>query len=230
MKINKFPTVFLRVCFGWSLTLMLLCPSHGWAENASPRQRLGFGDGWRFTKDDPAGIGDGLSYDHIKAWLLPTSAGLSTNPAVLTMNLPPTNPVPGVTYAQPDLNDSCWRLLNLPHDWGIEGSFQQEYPGETAKLPWWGVAWYRKHVELPASDAARNVFLDVDGAMFYASIWVNGRLVGGWPYGYASWRINLTPFLKFGADNVLAIRLDNPQVSSRWYPGGGGRGCKGDAR
>jgi beta-galactosidase len=57
--------------------------------------------------------------------------------------------------------------------------------------------------------------------MSYAAVWCNGRFVGGWPYGYASWQVDLTPFLKPGASNVLAIRLDNPPNSSRWYPGGG---------
>jgi beta-galactosidase len=61
----------------------------------------------------------------------------------------------------------------------------------------------------------------VDGAMAYATVWCNGQFVGGWPYGYASWRVELTPFLKFGGDNAIAIRLDNPKNSSRWYPGGG---------
>ena len=53
------------------------------------------------------------------------------------------------------------------------------------------------------------------------TVWINGHFVGGWPYGYASWRVDLTPFINFGGDNVLAIRLDNPPDSSRWYPGGG---------
>ena len=57
--------------------------------------------------------------------------------------------------------------------------------------------------------------------MSYANVWINGQYVGGWPYGYASWRIDLTPHVNFGGDNVLAIRLDNPPKSSRWYPGGG---------
>ena len=65
------------------------------------------------------------------------------------------------------------------------------------------------------------LFLDVDGAMSYAAVWLNGRLIGGWPYGYSSWRVNLTPYMKPGAENQLAIRLDNPANSSRWYPGGG---------
>ena len=123
--------------------------------------------------------------------------------------------------SQPAFDDAAWRKLDLPHDWGVEGPFKQEYPGETGKLPWWGVGWYRKHFTLPAADAGRRVYLDIDGAMSHAKVWVNGQYVGGWPYGYASWRVDLTPFAKPGSDNVVAIRLDNPEKSSRWYPGGG---------
>ncbi|SDD69802.1 beta-galactosidase [Massilia sp. PDC64] len=123
--------------------------------------------------------------------------------------------------AQPGFDDAACRKLDLPHDWGIEGPFKQEYPGETGKLPWWGVGWYRKHFTLPAGDAGRRVYLDIDGAMSHAKVWINGQYVGGWPYGYASWRVDLTPYAKPGSDNVVAIRLDNPEKSSRWYPGGG---------
>lgn len=126
-----------------------------------------------------------------------------------------------VASTEPGFNDTAWRKLDLPHDWGIEGAFKQEYPGETGKLPWWGVGWYRKHFAVPASDAGKRVYLDIDGAMSHATVWLNGRSLGGWPYGYASWRLDLTPYLKVGAENVLAIRLDNPTDSSRWYPGGG---------
>ena len=111
--------------------------------------------------------------------------------------------------------------MNLPHDWAIEGPFKFEYPGETGKLNYWGVAWYRKHFTMPAADQGRQIYLDVDGAMSHATVWLNGHSIGGWPYGYASWRVDLTPFIKPGADNVLAIRLDNPPDSSRWYPGAG---------
>jgi len=119
------------------------------------------------------------------------------------------------------LDDSGWRRLDLPHDWGIEGPFDQAHPGETGKLPWWGVAWYRKRFAVPIEDRGRRLYLDVDGAMSHSTAWLNGEPLGGWPYGYASFRLDLTPAIRAGADNVLAIRLDNPPDSSRWYPGGG---------
>jgi beta-galactosidase len=119
------------------------------------------------------------------------------------------------------IDDTAWRTLALPHDFGIEGPFRQEYEGETGKLPWWGVAWYRKRFVAPAGDAGRRVYLDVDGAMSHATVWLNGQQVGAWPYGYTSFRVDLTAQLKPGAENLLAIRVDNPPNSSRWYPGGG---------
>ena len=188
------------------------------AATAAPRERVSFDDGWRFTKGDAAAAGTNLNYSALRAWILPTANPLTTNAPAIR---PDDEPAGDFSFAAPDFNDSQWRLLNLPHDWGIEGPFDQTFPGETGKLPWWGVAWYRKHLALPASDDGRKIFIEVDGAMSYASVWVNGRLAGGWPYGYSSWRVDVTPFLKFGADNVIAIRLDNPKQSSRWYPGGG---------
>ncbi len=211
---------FYQILLGFVVVLLSAVTGLA-AEFNPPRERTSFNDGWRFTKADADGAGEALSYAKIKDWLLPTSGELTTNAALLAKSRPAGNPAENVSFAQPDFNDSQWRLLNLPHDWGIEGPFDQAFPGETGKLPWWGVAWYRKHLELPASDAGRKIFLDVDGAMAYASVWVNGKLAGGWPYGYSSWRVDVTPFVKFGADNIIAIRLDNPKQSSRWYPGGG---------
>ena len=204
--------------------LMLACLGLGTtaasaSDAASPRERLSFNENWRFTKGDPEGAAAKLDYSTLKPWLLATGSELSLNSAAPTR--PEGNPGGDVAYVQPGYDDSGWRALNLPHDWGIEGPFKQEYPGETGKLPWWGVGWYRKHFTVPAGDAGRNIYLDVDGAMAYASVWLNGQFVGGWPYGYSSWRVDLTPYVTTGGENVLAIRLDNPPDSSRWYPGGG---------
>jgi beta-galactosidase len=191
------------------------------AQPVSPGERSSLDPGWRFVKGDPAEAQGKLDYSAIKDWVEASGAEFTTNADRAAKTKPPGDPGGDIPYARNDFDDSQWRLLNLPHDWGIEGPFQQEYPGETGKLPWWGVAWYRKHLAIPASDQGRRVYLDVDGAMAYATVWLNGHFIGGWPYGYASWRVDLTPGLKFGADNVISIRLDNPKDSSRWYPGGG---------
>ncbi len=197
------------------------------ASGSAPRERLSFNANWQFQKGDPADIGDSLSYERVKDWVLPTGDNLLNLAPARSVppsgspgsNLAGAHPEP--TYARPDYNDTAWRTLDLPHDWGIEGPFQQELSGDTGKLPWFGTAWYRKTFAVPASDDGREVYLELDGAMSYALVWCNGQFVGGWPYGYSSWRVNLTPHLKPGADNVIAIRLDNPRESSRWYPGGG---------
>jgi beta-galactosidase len=183
-------------------------------------ERLSFDADWRFTKGDPLVVGEALVYERIKDWVLPTGDEL-LNWAPPRAPRPAGNPAGDVSYARANFDDSAWRKLDLPHDWGIEGPFQQELSGDTGKLPWFGVGWYRKKFALPATDAGRQLALELDGAMAYAMVWCNGQFVGGWPYGYSSWRVDLTPYVKPGADNVVAIRLDNPRESSRWYPGGG---------
>ncbi|HHY84498.1 MAG TPA: DUF4982 domain-containing protein [Verrucomicrobia bacterium] len=207
--------------FSVSLLVLSVCRPGGIhaAEASLVRERLSFNSDWRFVKGDPAGFENRLSYTNIRAWVTATGAEFSTTNA--PSQPPEGNPGEDVPYIQPGFDDSAWRKLDLPHDWGIEGPFRQEYPGETGKLPWWGVGWYRKHFHVPAGDKGRRFYLDVDGAMSYANVWLNGKYVGGWPYGYASWRLDLTPYLRFGEDNVIAVRLDNPPDSSRWYPGGG---------
>ena len=118
------------------------------------------------------------------------------------------------------IKDGTRRQVNLPHDWGVEGPFRQEYPGESGKLAWWGEATYTKTLDITPKDLEKDIDLEIDGAMSYATVSVNGVDLGGWPYGYASFAIRLNPALKAGK-NEIAIHLNNPEESSRWYPGGG---------
>ena len=166
----------------------------------------------------------------LKPWILPTGNDFIKDPGkryVRPEGLPAQTGTPSSDFAfvQRDFDDSAWARVNLPHDWAIKGPFfsgpDAEVGGGMGRLPSHGVAWYRKKLDIPASDAGKSIFLDVDGAMSYAMVWLNGNLVGGWPYGYASWRVDLTPYLEPGGENQLAIRLDNPNHSARWYPGGG---------
>jgi beta-galactosidase len=156
----------------------------------------------------------------LKPWILPTGNRFLGDPAKRLLR-PPGNPGE-VAYVRSDFDDSSWRRVDLPHDWAIEGPFLATGPhGGMGRLPSAGVGWYRRKLTVPKADEGRSIFLDVDGAMSYASVWLNGQIVGGWPFGYASWRVDLTPYVAWGAENQLAIRLDNPPSSSRWYPGGG---------
>ncbi len=188
------------------------------ATTAAPRDRISFNADWRFAMNDPAGTGDALSYANIKPWFMANGSEFSTNGS---FPRPDGDLGTNVAYTLPDFDDSSWRKLNLPHDWGVDGAFDAKLPGNTGRLAWAGVGWYRKHFNVPAGDQGRQIYLQMDGAMAYPTVWLNGKFVGGWPYGYSSFQLDLTPYIKPGGDNVIAIRLDNPPASSRWYPGGG---------
>jgi beta-galactosidase len=124
----------------------------------------------------------------------------------------------------PQFDDSPWRAVTLPHDWAIEGPFDEKNPsGQAGAYLPGGVGWYRKHFALPAADTPRRVFIDFDGMMANSDVWINGFHLGKRPYGYVSFRYELTGHLNFGAkDNVLAVRADNAQQpASRWYAGAG---------
>ena len=117
---------------------------------------------------------------------------ISSRMLISVMFRPEGNPGSNFPFVQGDFDDSSWKNVNLPHDWAIEGPFitgeDAGVGGSMGRLPSPGVAWYRKKLEIPESDAGKSIFLDVDGAMSYSMVWLNGNLVGGWPFGYASWR------------------------------------------
>jgi beta-galactosidase len=187
--------------------------------NLTPRERINFNADWRFHLGDPGDANQGeLDYDKLKDFFLATGNDFTKGTPVTR---PSANPGGDVSFVKPEFDDRTWRQLNLPHDWAIEGPFDINGAGETGKLAYWGQAWYRKHFTLPLSDKGRRIFLDIDGAMSYSTVWVNGQIAGGWPYGYSSYELELTPYLNVGSDNVISIRLNNPRDSSRWYPGSG---------
>ena len=122
---------------------------------------------------------------------------------------------------QPGFNDGAWRALDLPHDWAIEGPFDRKYGPHQGGLPFYGTGWYRKHFVVPTAAKGREFKIQFDGAMSNSSVWLNGQKVGGRPYGYESFALDITPQIKFGEENVLAVRLAPEEQSSRWYPGAG---------
>jgi beta-galactosidase len=160
----------------------------------------------------------------LKAWILPSANNFIKDPAQ-KHSRPQGNPGGDFPFVQKSFDDSLWEPVSLPHDWAIKGPFMEgpdaEVGGGMGRLPSHGVAWYRRKLDISESDSGERIFLEVEGAMSYAMVWLNGILVGGWPYGYNSWQLDLTPYIIPGAENQLAIRLDNPPHSARWYPGGG---------
>jgi len=143
------------------------------------------------------------------------------------------------TAAVIKFDDSSWQTVGVPHDWAISGNFNMNIDaqfvkviedgdsiskfrtGRTGALPTFGVGWYRKALPVTIADKAKRVFIEFDGAMSLAKIYLNGAFVGEWPYGYTSFSFDLTDFINFGKENILAVRLENKPESSRWYTGAG---------
>ncbi len=121
----------------------------------------------------------------------------------------------------PAFDDSSWRTLNVPHDWSVEGPFSAEYASGTGYAPG-GIAWYRRHFKLKPTDKGKLVAIEFDGVYHNSEVWINGQFVGRRPYGYSSFQYDLTGFLKFGDENVIAVRVDHSRFAdSRWYTGSG---------
>lgn len=160
----------------------------------------------------------------LKKWILPSANDFIKDPAK-HHHRPNGNPGNDFPFVQSNFNDGDWEPVNLPHDWAINGPFytgpNPEVGGGMGRLPSHGIAWYRKKLNITNAEKGKSIYIEIDGAMAYAMVWLNGILVGGWPYGYNSFQLDLTPYINFGGVNQLAIRLDNPPNSSRWYPGGG---------
>lgn len=142
-------------------------------------------------------------------------------------------------FITPDFNDSHWQTVSVPHDWAIYGPFSwendkqnvaiaqdgqkeaMEHAGRTGGLPFVGTGWYRTNFEVPDFDADKKVVLMFDGAMSHAKVYVNGKEIGYWPYGYNTFYFDITDALNKDGRNSLAVRLENLPESSRWYPGAG---------
>ena len=123
----------------------------------------------------------------------------------------------------PGFDDSGWRTLNLPHDWAIEGDFDEHNPSGTGggALPG-GIGWYRKSFKVSEKERGQVLSIEFDGVYMNSSVYINGHLLGTRPYGYISFCYDLTPYINWGGDNVIAVKVDNSdQPNSRWYSGCG---------
>ena len=125
--------------------------------------------------------------------------------------------------SETDFDDKDWRVLNLPHDWAIEGDFSKDNPSGTGggALPG-GTGWYRKTFVPGNEDSDKIIRIDFDGIYMNSEVFINGQSLGKRPYGYISFGYDITPYLKWNEKNVIAVRVDNSeQPNSRWYSGCG---------
>ncbi len=120
-----------------------------------------------------------------------------------------------------DYDSSQWRELDLPHDWAIEGEFSSDYNARCGGLPYHGTGWYRKEFFVKRSEEGRVINIIFDGAMSNSTIWINGEMVGERKFGYVGFKFDISKYLKYGEDNIIAVRLMPEDHSSRWYPGAG---------
>lgn len=124
--------------------------------------------------------------------------------------------------SETNFNDSSWRVLNLPHDWSIEGEFTVQGEAESGFLLG-GTGWYRKHFVVPEKFNGKDFTLNFDGVYMNAEVYVNGKKLGSHNYGYTSFAFDITDELICDGitENVISVKVSNPTPSSRWYSGSG---------
>jgi len=131
-------------------------------------------------------------------------------------------PVDNVGAERISYDDAEWRMLNLPHDWSVEGDFSKDASagGNGGYLPT-GIGWYRRHFQISRGELNKKVWIEFDGVYMNIDVWINEHHLGHYPNGYNSFYYELTPYLKEG-ENVIAVKVDNSQQpNSRWYTGSG---------
>jgi beta-galactosidase len=122
-----------------------------------------------------------------------------------------------------DFNDMAWSSLDLPHDWSIEGRINpKNLTGNAGGFFPAGIGWYRKTFKAPAEWKGKNISIYFEGVYMNSEVFINGKSLGVYPYGYSSFSYDVTPYLDFSEENVIAVRVDNSrQVNCRWYSGSG---------
>lgn len=122
---------------------------------------------------------------------------------------------------QPEYDDSAWRALDIPHDWQQEQPRSENEGGNQGFFPREAIAWYRKRLFIGEELRGRALTLWFDALMQYSTVWINGFELGRRPYGYIPVRYEITDHVNYGADNIIAVRLDTTSGGDRWYSGAG---------
>lgn len=211
-----------RTAFILAISALVSC---GVETVTGEQAQIDFNRGWKFSICEGTAIletpttvfveEDGLEVPYGCALPLPEDG-----PSILAQS---EGPADSQILAEKDFDDSAWRVVDLPHDWAVEGDFNRFNPATTngGALPG-GVGWYRKTFVVSNSLEGKNVYLNFDGVYMNSTVWVNGQEVGTRPYGYISFSYDITPYLIYGKENTIAVRVDNSdQPNSRWYSGCG---------
>lgn len=195
MKYLKLLLLNLRFssCFcAVASVFLVLASCHNPAEISTGDRTISFDEGWRFIKDTLSGA------------------------------------------ESPDFNDSGWRIIDVPHDWSIEdlpgqngvdiiGPFDKSAIDKgTAGYMVGGTGWYRKNFTIREVDKDKIVCLQFDGVTVRSDVWLNGKHLGFHPYGYTPFYFDITSYLNPpGEPNIVAVRVQNEGMNSRWYTGSG---------
>jgi hypothetical protein len=120
-----------------------------------------------------------------------------------------------------NMDCSKWAVVDLPHDWTVRQNASPELASCTGYLPG-GIAWYRKEISIPAAEKGNKVYIFFEGVYNNSEVFINGKWVGKRPNGYISFMYDLTPYIKWGEKNSIAVRADHSNdADSRWYTGSG---------
>ncbi len=184
---------------------------------------------------------NGVKLTHHEGWNDPFDVPLDTawnasGPNVLTVLVENTSGPGGImgavtlgtlapgtdetAFVRPGFNDHTWRMVHLPHDYVVEGTFDPNGDAGHAALPT-PRAWYRKTFTLPASDQGKSVWIDFDGVYRDAKVYLNGQMLGEHPGGYDSFRYDISRYAHYGGPNILAVSVNPAHHEGWWYEGGG---------
>ena len=167
----------------------------------SPRQRLLMDPGWRFHLGEVEAVNDLSDDPHMQTYLS-VKTGFAGGAAGL------------------GFDDRLWRVVDLPHDFVVEGAFDDIHNMDHGYLPH-NAGWYRKSFDVPAEDLGQRIYLEFDGVARDSTVWLNGHLLGSQPSGYTSFRYDVTDVIEYGRANTLAVRVDARSFEGWWYEGGG---------
>ena len=115
-----------------------------------------------------------------------------------------------------------WKTIEIPHDWTAKTPYNQTYQVTDSTPPLGGIGWYKKEFTIAETDKNKQISIEFDGVYNNSTIWLNGKKLGFWPYGYTAFSYDLSPYIKFGESNELIVKVDRTAfLDSRWYAGAG---------